>query len=261
MSRLWPRYAGLDDLAVVEEVPLEARGLPDSTYALLRRAATLWPDRTAVTVLPDAARWREPLRRTYAELLADVHRYANLLHRLGVRRGDAVALMAPNCAELIPATLAAQLAGIAAPLNGALSPKHLAALLRRSSARVLIAAGPEPAHWASIHDLAGQLDAILVLRPTAAADAPEPLPAVDGVLIGHLTDLDRAVYPLADEIGGTVVQQPFEFGYQSMTDMIKYKNGDKSFIPANKQIIIPTRIIDKSNVADFQKQMKTLLAK
>ena len=178
MSRLWPRYAGLDDLAVVEEVPLEARGLPDSTYALLRRAATLWPDRTAVTVLPDAARWREPLRRTYAELLADVHRYANLLHRLGVRRGDAVALMAPNCAELIPATLAAQLAGIAAPLNGALSPKHLAALLRRSSARVLIAAGPEPAHWASIHDLAGQLDAILVLRPTAAADAPEPLPAV-----------------------------------------------------------------------------------
>ena len=88
---------------------------PRSTYALLARAATLWPDRTAVTVLPDAARWPEPLRRTFAELLADVHRYANLLHELGVRRSDAVALMAPNCAELIPATLAAQLAGIAAP--------------------------------------------------------------------------------------------------------------------------------------------------
>jgi ribose transport system substrate-binding protein len=59
----------------------------------------------------------------------------------------------------------------------------------------------------------------------------------------------------------TIVQQPFEFGYQSMTDMIKYLNGDKSFVPANKLIIIPTRVIEKSNVAAFQDSMKQLLAK
>ncbi|MER7453009.1 hypothetical protein ABTW96_22265 [Nocardia beijingensis] len=70
---LWPRYTGPEDLAVIEAVPLEARGLPESTYALLVRAATRWPERTAITVLPDAARWREPLRRIYTELLADVH--------------------------------------------------------------------------------------------------------------------------------------------------------------------------------------------
>jgi ribose transport system substrate-binding protein len=62
-------------------------------------------------------------------------------------------------------------------------------------------------------------------------------------------------------IEATVVQQPFEFGYQSMTDMIKYINGDKSFIPANKLIIIPTRVINKSNVAEFQNSMKELLKK
>ena len=134
---LWPRYASPGDLAAIEAVPLQARGLPETTYALLARAATLWPDRTAVTVLPDAARWREPRRRTFAELLADVHRYANLLHALGVRRGDAVALMAPNCAELITATLAAQLAGIAAPgqrrpVRGA--PRRAAPPLRRPRA-------------------------------------------------------------------------------------------------------------------------------
>ena len=37
--------------------------------------------RTAVTVLPDAARWRKPHSRTFATLHADVHRYANLLYR------------------------------------------------------------------------------------------------------------------------------------------------------------------------------------
>ena len=190
---LWPRYAEPTDLAAIEAVPLAARGLPESTYALLARAATRWPDRTAITVFPDAARWREPLRRTFAELLADVHRTANLLHRLGVRRGDAVALLAPNCAELITATLAAQLAGIAAPMNAALHSGHLAELLRRSGARVLVAAGPElaPAIWQTTRDLAGEgmLDAVLVLRPTAAAAPPAPLPAIDGVRVGYLGDM------------------------------------------------------------------------
>jgi len=189
---LWPPYATPADLAAIEAVPLTARGLPESTYVLLARAARRWPDRTAVTVLPEAARWREPLRLTFAELLADVHRAANLLHRLGVRRGDAVALLAPNCAELITATLAAQLAGIAAPLNGALNRGHLAELLRRSGARVLITAGPElaPTSWQTALELAedGILDAILVLRPTAAADPPAPLPAVDRVRVGYLDE-------------------------------------------------------------------------
>jgi ribose transport system substrate-binding protein len=62
-------------------------------------------------------------------------------------------------------------------------------------------------------------------------------------------------------IQSTIVQQPFEFGYQSMTDMIKFINGDQSFIPENKLIIIPTRVIEKSNVAEFQGFMKQLLAK
>ncbi len=62
-------------------------------------------------------------------------------------------------------------------------------------------------------------------------------------------------------IQSTIVQQPFEFGYQSMTDLIKYINNDRSFIPPNKLIIIPTRVIEKSNVAAFQDSMKQLLAK
>jgi ribose transport system substrate-binding protein len=60
-------------------------------------------------------------------------------------------------------------------------------------------------------------------------------------------------------VHSTVVQQPFEFGYQSMVGMVKYLNNDRDFIPADKRIIIPTRIIDKSNVEDFQKQMRDLL--
>ena len=55
---------------------------------------------------------------------------------------------------------------------------------------------------------------------------------------------------------GTVVQQPYEWGYQGMKMMAKYLEGDKSFIPANKLIIIPTKIIDKSNVDAFWAELK-----
>ena len=64
---LWPGYPTADDLSTIEAVPLAKRGLPESTYALLTRAAARWPDRTAISVLPDAARWREPEQRTFAD--------------------------------------------------------------------------------------------------------------------------------------------------------------------------------------------------
>jgi len=57
-------------------------------------------------------------------------------------------------------------------------------------------------------------------------------------------------------IVGTVVQQPYEWGYQGMKDLAKYLEGDKSFIPANHLIIVPTRIIDKSNVDAFWTELK-----
>jgi ribose transport system substrate-binding protein len=62
-------------------------------------------------------------------------------------------------------------------------------------------------------------------------------------------------------VEGTVVQQPFEFGYRSMVLMAKYIEGDKSVVPANGLDIIDTKVIDSTNVADFQKMMKEMLGK
>jgi acyl-CoA synthetase (AMP-forming)/AMP-acid ligase II len=65
-------------------------------------------------------------------------------------------------------------------------------LLERSGARVLVAAGPElaPDVWKTARELAaaGRLDALLVIRPTAAGTDPEPLPDIGGVHLGYLSD-------------------------------------------------------------------------
>lgn len=68
------RYTGPEDLVEIESIPLADRGLPDSTYAVLERAATLWPDRPAVTVLTDGFRWQQPARHTFGQLRADAAR-------------------------------------------------------------------------------------------------------------------------------------------------------------------------------------------
>ena len=192
---LWPSGSTPEDLAVIERLPLADRGLPGTTYELLSRAAAAHPDRTALLVLPDGARWRTPERTTYSELHDRVTREANALAALGVTRTDTVGLLSVNTGGLVSALLAAQAVGIAAPVNPALDPAHVASLLHLAGARVLIAAGPElhPQVWQLAAHLAGRLhlDALLALRPTGA-DGPAPaLDAVPRVRVGYLEDLAR----------------------------------------------------------------------
>ena len=59
-------------------------------------------------------------------------------------------------------------------------------------------------------------------------------------------------------IFATVVQQPYEFGYQSVKLMAQILGGDKSAIPANKQINVPTLVIKKDSVEEFQKKINQL---
>jgi len=59
-------------------------------------------------------------------------------------------------------------------------------------------------------------------------------------------------------IFATVVQQPYEFGYQSVLLMAKVLGGDSSSIPTNKQKIIPTLIIKQNNVTEFTAKINRL---
>jgi ribose transport system substrate-binding protein len=62
-------------------------------------------------------------------------------------------------------------------------------------------------------------------------------------------------------IYGTVVQQPYEFGYQAIKMMRAILNGDKAQVPASKQIFVPTQSIKKDTVEAFQAKLKELRGK
>jgi ribose transport system substrate-binding protein len=59
-------------------------------------------------------------------------------------------------------------------------------------------------------------------------------------------------------IYATVVQQPYEFGYQSVRLLAKVLEGQRDAIPASKQILIPTLVIKQDNVDDFAAKINQL---
>ena len=158
---------------------------PESTYQLLLDAARAWPDGIATQWIPEPAAYTSCLTRTYADLAGTVTQIANGLASLGVRRPDAVTLCGPNTSMLFAATLAAQAAGIAAPLNPALSSERIAELIRRTGSRILVAAGPEldPQLWERLAVVARQarMNAILAVRPDGATGRPPSLPEPGGL--------------------------------------------------------------------------------
>jgi len=144
---------------------------PESTYQLLLDAARAWPDGIATQWIPDPGAYTDGLTWTYTDLAGTVTRIANGLASLGVRRPDAVTLCGPNTSQLFAATLAAQAAGIAAPVNPALSGEGTAELIRRTGSRILVAAGPELDRqlWQRLLAVAREASALPVSRTGGAA--------------------------------------------------------------------------------------------
>lgn len=132
----------LADVAALEARPYEQALPARSPYGLIAAAARRFPERDAFVFLPSGELDAPVQRTTYAQLLDQVHRAANLFRSLGVGPTDAVALLAPNIPATHAALWGAQLAGRACPINYLLQPDHIAALLRASGAKVLVVLGP-----------------------------------------------------------------------------------------------------------------------
>ncbi|HWB13307.1 MAG TPA: sugar-binding protein [Pirellulales bacterium] len=60
------------------------------------------------------------------------------------------------------------------------------------------------------------------------------------------------------EIIGTVVQQPFEFGYQAVKMLVRLAQGDKSVLPADGMQLIDYKVIKSDNVEAFHEELQKL---
>jgi ribose transport system substrate-binding protein len=60
-------------------------------------------------------------------------------------------------------------------------------------------------------------------------------------------------------VHGTVVQNPYEYGFRSVALLKEVVSGNQSAIPESKFIDIPARRVDKTNVEEFWADLKKKL--
>lgn len=171
----------LADIQRLEETPLEQALPVRSTYEIMCNSAHAFGENTALTFLRSASLSEEPIRWTYNELLAGIHQTANLLHELGVKPDDAVAVMLPGCIEYHLALWGGEAAGISQPLNPLLSDDKLISLMNAGRAKVLIAYGSDDdaGIWSKAmricHDVPS-LSHVLRVAPHDEKEPPSELP-------------------------------------------------------------------------------------
>ena len=98
-------------------MPLEARLPATTVWQLLTQSAVRYPQRVALSFLPDGVGLEPVQQWTYAELLADCQRAAHAWEALGLQHGQGVGVLLPNRPEVYMATYGAQVAHFACALS------------------------------------------------------------------------------------------------------------------------------------------------
>lgn len=180
---------------------------------VLAEAAARWPDADAMLA--------GGKRLTYSEYHALAQRMAAHLHRLGLRRGDHMAILMGNCVEWAALFQAAAAIGaVTVPVNTRFKADEFDYVLRQSDARMLCVA-----------DRFLKIDFIEMLRRIC--------PEVDTSLPGESLSCLRTVVVFGDDvpagaIGGEVFDEeipPVEVEPPSPDDvvLIQYTSGTTSF--------------------------------
>ncbi len=109
----------------------EANFQPLTPISFLRRAAAVYPDKTAVI--------HGPARTSYRDLWTRARQLATALRARGIGRGDTVAIMAPNSPAMLEAHYGVPLSGaVLNSLNTRLDAATIAFILGHGEAKVLI---------------------------------------------------------------------------------------------------------------------------
>jgi acyl-CoA synthetase (AMP-forming)/AMP-acid ligase II len=109
-------------------------------------------------------------RLDYAELERSANRAAHALERIGLRRGDRLALLLPNSVEFLVAVFAAARAGIVfVPVNTAFAPGEIEYVLAHSEAAGIVAA---PAFVPAIDSMRDRLPRLGRFVCTGADEPP-----------------------------------------------------------------------------------------
>ncbi len=98
-------------------------------------------------------------------------------------------------------------------------------------------------------------------NPPACIEALRQADRLGKVKVVGFDEADGTLQGIIDgHVHGTVTQQPYEYGYQSVKMLAALVNGDRSGIPESKYVDVPVTLVRRDNVQEFWKQLKAMIA-
>ncbi|OGP88516.1 MAG: hypothetical protein A2156_03580 [Deltaproteobacteria bacterium RBG_16_48_10] len=131
----------------------------------LKKAQKFFPQKQAIVC--GEKRW------TYQEFYDRIHRLSLCLKRLGVKKGDKVAILLPNCHYFLEAYYGiTQIGAASVPINYRLSPGEVAFILQDSESKILIS---DPMFQGQIDSIRGEMKTIERIIWTGEENSSETL--------------------------------------------------------------------------------------
>ncbi|WP_152404592.1 long-chain-fatty-acid--CoA ligase [Paenibacillus cellulositrophicus] len=157
-------------------------------------------------------------KMTFRSLLVSVNRFANALLRLGVRKGDRIAIMLPNCPQEVIAYYGALLAGgVVVMTNPLYVPREIQHQLSDADVRIIVT-----------------LDALVQRVEQAMTHRPLSKLIVTSVK-DYLPFPKNILYPLAAKKDGTNVSVTYDDRIVSFTRLMKQSSSDPVKVDINAE--------------------------
>jgi long-chain acyl-CoA synthetase len=143
-------------------------------HEILRVTAAEVPERTATAFLG--------AHLTYGQLKEQAAKFATALMRLGVKQGDRVGVMLPNCPQYIIATFAIlRLGAIVVNVNPLYTPREVLVVAQDSGMRALLTLDLLAPVTLAVRDKT-QIENVIVTSAAEYSAAALPCPAVEGTI-------------------------------------------------------------------------------
>src|SRR5215204_2504469 len=141
-------------------------------HEILRLTAVEVPDRPATAFLG--------AHMTFAEIKAQADKLAHALRELGVRQGDRVGVMLPNCPQYVVAAFAAlRLGAVVVNVNPLYTPREVAVVAKDSGMRLLVTLDQLAPVTLAVLDQTG-IEHVVVTSVMEYSAAAAPCPEVAG---------------------------------------------------------------------------------
>jgi ribose transport system substrate-binding protein len=106
--------------------------------------------------------------------------------------------------------------------------------------------------------LAGMI-ALFAYNPAACLDAVKEAGKLGKIKIVGFDEQDAALQGIKDgSMHGTISQQPWRYGYESVRMLKQLLAGDSSAVPASKYLEIPFLVVTKANIDEFWAEKKKM---